>query len=92
MTLKNNITTLKNFIGMRQMTLNDPKFHAKTSIVHGMHPRPAWRVIGVGGGGGGIKSLEKTLLRGGVINFYFGGGEGGSCNFEVKIKIALIPV
>ena len=55
MTLKNNITTLKNFIGMRQMTLNDPKFHAKTSIVHGMHPRPAWRVIGVERGGGGLK-------------------------------------
>ena len=59
MTLKNNITTLKNLIGMRQMTLNDPKFHAKTSIVHDMYPRPAWRVMGWGGG---IKSLEKTLL------------------------------
>ena len=53
------------------MTLNDPKFHAKTSIVHDMYPRPAWRVMGWGGGGG---------------------GGGGSCNFDVKIKIALIPV
>ena len=29
MTLKNKITTLKNLIEMKQMTLNDPKFDIK---------------------------------------------------------------
>ena len=32
MTLKNKITTLKNVIEMRQMTLNDPKFDIKKSL------------------------------------------------------------
>ena len=31
-TLKNKITTLKNFIEMKQMTLNDPKFDIKKSL------------------------------------------------------------
>ena len=33
MTLKNKITTLKNLIEMRQLTLNDPKFDIKKSCV-----------------------------------------------------------
>ena len=32
MTLKNKIKTLKNLIGMRQMTLSDPKFDIKKSL------------------------------------------------------------
>ena len=32
MTLNKKITTLKNLIGMRQMTLNDPKFDLKISL------------------------------------------------------------
>ena len=32
MTLKNTITTLKNLIKMREMTLNDPKFDIKKSL------------------------------------------------------------
>ena len=33
MTLKKKITTLKNLAEMRQMTLNDPKFDIKISLI-----------------------------------------------------------
>ena len=61
-------------------------------------PSPAW---GMGVCGGGVKMLEKPVLGRGEKCFFlvggyivgrgvilFGVGRVGSCNFEVKIKIA----
>ena len=45
------------------------------------------------GGEGGLKILEKSLLGGGVRNFYFGGGEElmllGRCGGSLLKRFAL---